>query len=564
MDNQRGGLPRQVPEDAPSARPGSGEPGRAEPGGELGARIRALATDAEQLEELFAQVRRAGDVPAFVAAVNEAAAEEPDNLLFAAWQARLRRVRHLAARAVHWQWAVPAAIASGLVLYLLSADRWWVLLDGQREVPIALLAAGPLSACFVLLYACLAGDRAWRRLALLCAGLLGIAAYGLWLQPRLAPRVFERQYVQLLALHLPIAAWSAIGLYVLRRPGDAEYRFAFLSRTLEVAAIGSLMAGTGGAFVAVTYGLFQAIQFELPDAVTRLLLAGGAGVVAVVAVALGYDPRLDLLRQDGEEGLQRIIVLTSRLLLPLTILVGVAYIPFLAKHFRVPFEYREVLVIYDAMLFAVAMLLVAAVPSSRETLHSRRAVWLRRGLAATASLALAVGLYALAAVVYRTAVDGWTPNRLVTIGWNILLIAILAHLLANQLRVGADRWAGEMRRSLALAPFALGGWALLAVLLPPWLFARPPQNVDALPEGMRWLVEELPPPILLKCQDRPEIYLLEAGQKRWIRDIPTFEGQRFRWDDVQYVPCDDLAAIEEGPPIPPDSRQPTGQPAVRP
>ncbi len=519
-------------------------------------RIRALATDPERLEELYRQVQGGDEEPAFAAAVAALAADRPDNLLLAAWQARLRRADRVAGRAIAWRWAIPLALANGLALFAFSGDRWWVLLDQTREVPLALLVAGPLSACFVLLYVCLAGDRAWRRLALTGALVLATTAYGLWIQPKVAPRVLERQYLQLLVLHLPLLAWAAVGLYVLRELRDAEARFVFLSRSLEVAAIASLLAGMGGAFAGVTYFLFQAIDFELPEAVMRLLVAGGGGAIVVLAVALAYDPRLALFGQVGDEGLARILALAARLLLPLAVLVGLAYLPFVALHFRVPFENREVLVVYNVMLFAIATLLVAAVPPPEGALRQSWASWLRRGLLAAAGLALLVGLYALVAVAYRTALDGWTPNRLAVLGWNVILIAILVQLLAGQWRRGEADWADGARRSLSLGFFALGGWAMIVVLVLPWLFLQPPQGATDLPPQVRWLVENWLPPILLTCEDRPEVYLLERGRKRWIRDIPTFEQQGFRWNDVVHIPCTDLAVIADGPPIPPDAGRP--------
>ena len=46
-----------------------------------------------------------------------------------------------------------------------------------------------------------------------------------------------------------------------------------------------------------------------------------------------------------------------------------------------------------------------------------------------AALALVVSLYALAAIVYRTAMDRLTPNRLAFIGWNVINIGLLILIL---------------------------------------------------------------------------------------------------------------------------------------
>ena len=41
-----------------------------------------------------------------------------------------------------------------------------------------------------------------------------------------------------------------------------------------------------------------------------------------------------------------------------------------------------------------------------------------------------------------------------------------------------------------------------------------------------------------------------------IKDIATFEARGYRWNDVRYVNCDDLAAVPDGVPIPPDAGPP--------
>jgi len=68
--------------------------------------------------------------------------------------------------------------------------------------------------------------------------------------------------------------------------------------------------------------------------------------------------------------------------------------------------------------------------------------------------------------------------------------------------------------------------------------------------------EGLPIHLLLKCETSPHIYALEDGQKRWIKDIPTFEAQHYVWEDVRFVSCRHLRNLPDGPPIPEDAGPP--------
>jgi hypothetical protein len=63
--------------------------------------------------------------------------------------------------------------------------------------------------------------------------------------------------------------------------------------------------------------------------------------------------------------------------------------------------------------------------------------------------------------------------------------------------------------------------------------------------------------VLLKCRTSPHIYRLEVNQeKRWIRDIETFEAEGHVWEDVRFVGCQYLRDLPDGPPIPEDAGVP--------
>lgn len=522
--------------------------------------LREAGQDAERLEQAYQQAAQSGEADAFAAAVDATYAAAPDNLLYAAWHFRLAYAAAKAKRRlVAWGWAIPLALVNGFLLWLLSDPRFEIQVTdpaggvGYPEIEAILLLAAPISAGAVLGYLAVAGAKGWLRALLLAVGLAACAAYVLLVYQQVGPRVFQEQYLALMILHLALLAWAGVGAYVLARQRDAENGFAFLICSLEVAILAGLFAIAGGLFTGITFGLFQALGVAPPEAVIRLFLAGGAGVIVVLAVAMLYDPAPPPRQQDFEAGLSKLIANLVRLMLPLAVLVGGIYLAFIPFHFRQPFENREVLVIYNAMLFAVIALLAGATPVAAGDLRARAQTWLRRGIVTLAALALVVSLYALAAILYRTAIDRLTPNRLAIIGWNLINIGVLAWLLIQQARAGRARWLPALHRTYAAALVPYVGWTVFLVLALPWLFRLDTRPLAALPASVVAIVYEQPYPILLKCNGSPHIYLLDAGAKRWVRDIPTFEQEGFRWEDVEWVGCDDLDAVPDGPPIPPDA-----------
>jgi hypothetical protein len=254
--------------------------------------------------------------------------------------------------------------------------------------------------------------------------------------------------------------------------------------------------------------------------------------------------------------LSKLVALLMRILLPLSLLVLLVYLAFIPFNFRAPFENRDVLAIYNGMLFAVVALLVGATPVSLENLSPRLAHWLRLGIIAVAALALIVSLYAMAAIVYRTALDRLTPNRLAFIGWNVVNIGLLVLVLLLQARARAGQWLHGLYRAYQAGTVAYAVWTLLVILTLPWLFGIDREGIEALPESVQKLVFDQPPPILLKCAGSPHIYLLDQGEKRWIKDIYTFNDRGYVWRDVRFIPCDDLRSVPDGVPIPADAGPP--------
>ena len=529
--------------------------------------IQSLANNAEGLELAYRQAANAGDEAAFAEAVEAAYAGTSDNLLLAAWHHRLAgAVTRTRGRTVAWSWALLAGLLNGLLLWLLSDDQRFNIHavnpfthQQYTVMPVVALLAAPVSAALIAFFLALAGQRRWARVLAIVLGLGAAAAYILLLFSGMWPRLFQQHYLTLMVMHLGLLSWAGVGLVALatgvQRQGDQD-RFAFLVKSLEAFVVAGLLAIAGGVFTAITQGLFAALGIQLPTVVQRLFIAGGGGLIVVIAVALVYDPRLEPARQSFDEGLSKLIALLMRLLLPLTVVVLLVYLAFIPFNWREPFENRDVLAVFNAMLFAVVALLAGATPVHGGELSGKLQAWLRRGVIALAALALLISLYALAAIIYRTASYRRSPTRLLLIGWNLVNIAILATLLIGQVRTSRSTWLAAMHRAFAIGAVLYVAWSLAGLLATPWLFRNQPVEVAGLPDSILQVVYERAEPIVLKCYASPHIYLLEGNQKRWIRDIPTFEAEGYRWSDLSFVTCPDLRLVPDGETIPPGSGPP--------
>jgi hypothetical protein len=520
--------------------------------------VRDLAKDAEQLEQVYQVAQQVGETAAFQQAIDANHEAAPDNLLFAAWFYRLQQSAAQAKGfAVAWAWILPLALVNGLLFWWFSDDQQFMMqIAGtgrtlpQSFLPAVFLWAAPLSAALVLIYLTAVGQKQWQFSVPIGLLMLAAGAYVYWMYPQAGTRPFQEQYLMLMLLHLPLLAWAGVGAFLVVNHRDPANRFAFLIKSLEVFIMGGLFVMAGGLFVGITFGLFDALSINFSEVVQRLFIAGGAGLIPVAAVAIIYNPKVAPAKQAFGEGVNKLIALLLRILLPFTLLVLLVYLGFIPFNFREPFDNRDVLVIYNGMLFAVIALLVGATPMNLDELSPRLARWLRWGIVAVAALAFIISLYALAAILYRTAIDRLTPNRLTFIGWNVVNIGLLFLLLLYQMRGKAAQWLPQLYRAYSAGTVAYAIWTVAMILLIPWLFGIDQGEIEVLPVRVQELVYDEPNPILLKCLTSPHIYVLERGEKRWIQDIETFNDRGYVWRDVHIISCDELGAVPDGATIP--------------
>jgi hypothetical protein len=428
--------------------------------------IQDARSDPLRLEAIYQRACSSRAEGRFRAAIEASYHDFPDNVLFGAWHFRLEGAAHDArTRGAEWRLAIPISIVLGLAYWALSDPKWTLT---ANRIPVLAIVWAPLAALAILWFLTLAARQHYPRALLVSAALVALTGYVIAVAPFAAGGTGATTYLTLMALHVPLLAGCAVGLVALGWGSSAASRFALLAKAIEVIATAGVAAIAGGIFVGLTFGIFTAIGVAIPQLFLRLLIGGGAGMIPVLAVAAVYDPRVAPLAQEFRRGFWRLLSVLMRALLPPTLLVLVIYLAVIPFNFAQPFVNRDVLIVFNVLLFAVAALLVGVTPVSADDLAPRLARWLRAGIAALAGLVVLVSLYALAAVLYRTLnAQVLTMNRAAVIGWNVVNIALLALLLIGQLRPGTD-WVARAHGMIRLGTAAYLGWALLLTLALPW------------------------------------------------------------------------------------------------
>ncbi len=458
------------------------------------------------LEALYQQAVQDQETAEFHRDIQACYTGSPDNVLLAAWYYRLEAEPQRRAASeptqitaptrhpVQWKFALPLAILNGLLFWLLS-DPDMVFAGPYEQIPYLVVLATPIIAILVVIYLSWSvysvdrqnpgkvrmstservstsermGTSVMKTAGIPLLILIAITVYAFVLC--LNPQTYEDgQYRTLAVVHLPLLSWGAVGWAILGLRSASHQRFCFLIKSIEIFVVAGLILIVGLIFGAITLGLFSALTVEIPELLMRLMAAGGAGLIPLLAVAIGYDPFNTPADQDFSQGLSKLVALIPRLLLPLVLVVLVVYILVIPFFFIQPFTDRDVLIVYNIMLFAVMGLLVGSTPIHQEELSPRLQNLLRLGLFILISLVILVSLYALSATAYRTIQGGLTMNRITILGWNTLNITLLALMLAKGLRAGKEKWAGAFQSVFSLACACYLVWSAFLLLVMPWLF----------------------------------------------------------------------------------------------
>ncbi|MFE6920949.1 permease prefix domain 1-containing protein [Nocardia sp. NPDC057663] len=262
----------------------------------------------------------------------------------------------------------------------------------------------------------LAGYFAWKRqvTAKVAAALVlpfGLAALVLNLYP------FERGGTTeiIAAIHAPIALWFVVGLaYV---GGDwrcDRRRMDFIRFTGEWFVYLTLLALGGGVLIGLTVGAFATLDLDIEPVIEDWVLPFGAAGAVIVAA---------WLVEAKQNVVENIAPVLTRVFTPLTIAMLLALLAAFATTRSVIDVDRTLLILMDLILVLVLGLLLYSI-SARDPL-APPGLFDRLQLVLVIS-ALAVDVVMLAAMLTRIAEFGSTPNKVVALGMNVVLLVNLA------------------------------------------------------------------------------------------------------------------------------------------
>lgn len=398
-----------------------------------------LVDDPVALEALYRESPRA-----FRRALDEARAKRPDEIILRVWIARLSHDPRTdpAARALGPVIAI--ALGCGLLVRLpavwLGAEWYY-----PRFAPSCVI----LSLAFYFWV-----ERRDRSQLVVGLSLAAFAAAFVSLLPGYTDSVV------MALIHLPILLWVFLGfVFAGSSWRQTDPRIRFLRYNGELLILGSLVALGGMVFSALTVALFEFLSEGVADWYFQNIGVVGAAAVPVAGTYL-YD--VVFRRHTG------IPSVLARVFAPLFLAMTGTYLVMALLGGQNPFVDRSFLITVNGLLVVVLGMSALSIAERGE---DDVVGWADHINLALLVVTLLIDVVALSAIVFRLASYGFTPNRVVVLGANVVILIHLA--LICRAHVGFARGAagveGIRQAAVGYLP-VYAVWAAMVSFVLPFFF----------------------------------------------------------------------------------------------
>lgn len=225
------------------------------------------------------------------------------------------------------------------------------------------------------------------------------------------PDVQNSDTLVLSCIHLLVVLWSVFGLaFVGGKQNKVEKRLDFLKFNGDLVVISALICIAGAMMTGITIGLFSLIGFNIEDFYFSNVVVFGLPAVPIVGTYLiRNNPHL----------VGKVSPVIARIFSPLVLVMLVIYLFAMVYSGKDPYNDREFLMIFNALLIGVMAIIFFSVAETSGTGKSQTEKWTLLLLSAVTIL---VNCIALSAILFRISEWGITPNRAAVLGANILIL----------------------------------------------------------------------------------------------------------------------------------------------
>ena len=257
-----------------------------------------------------------------------------------------------------------------------------------------------------------------------------------------------------------LVLWSILGFaFVGETKNNDEKRLGYLRYNGDLVVMITLMLIAGVIMTGVTLGLFGLIGFKIEK-----LYFEYVGIFGLAAAPLVGT----YLTQTNPQLVGKVSPVIAKIFSPLVLVMLVIYLVAIIYSGKNPYNDREFLLIFNALLIGVMAIIFFSVAETAKAPKSHIEIWI---LFLLSVVTIVVNGIALSAILFRISHWGITPNRAAILGGNTLIFINLVLVTGQLYQVLAKKEdIISVGRKIAFYLPVYVIWAVIVTFLFPLIF----------------------------------------------------------------------------------------------
>jgi hypothetical protein len=238
------------------------------------------------------------------------------------------------------------------------------------------------------------------------------------------PNAAKSDTLILSCIHLLLFLWSILGFaFVAEKQNNDEKRLRFLKYNGDLVVITTLIVIAGAILSGITIGLFSLIGFNIETFYFENIVVFGLPAAPIVGT---------YLIQTNPQLVGKVSPVIAKIFSPLVLVMLVIYLTATVYSGKDPYNDREFLLIFNALLIGVMAIIFFSVAETSKKTKSQTEIWI---LSLLSVVTVIVNGIALSAILFRISEGGITPNRAAVLGGNVLILINLLMVSVQLFRV---------------------------------------------------------------------------------------------------------------------------------
>lgn len=274
------------------------------------------------------------------------------------------------------------------------------------------------------------------------------------------PDVKESDTLFLSCIHLPLFLWSVLGFaFVGEKRNNEGKRLRYLKYNGDLVVMTALILIAGAIMTGITINLFLLIGYNIEEFYFNYIGIFGLAAAPIIGT---------YLTQTNPQLVGKVSPVIAKIFSPLVTIMLVIYLIAIVYSGKDPYNDRESLLIFNALLIGVIALIFFSIAETSKAAKSYMEIMI---LFLLSIVTIVVNGVALSAILFRISEWGFTPNRTAVLGSNILFLINLSFITTQLFRVLSKKTdLAKVGKTIAFYLPIYIVWTIIVTFLFPLIF----------------------------------------------------------------------------------------------